>query len=241
MPHLLVWLFRSEDLEFNINLEEPHPCLPRYSYVAPPISLKNCELAAWPPHSRLGLSITWQHGRDGQNFIGTVEFAAGDDHLGQLRVQGELGHHGAQLRQIPVVIERCQVVQQLQGSHQGLWSWRRQKCEEMGRKCLCSKPMGKTHRGNTDRADLPFLHQNNLEPLLTPVSGVINALVLQVKTSSESFNQSTENYSQRIKKLKLLKVTFSAQMPTIDWSQQLLVTIFVIVNGFLCWLELRLR
>ena len=78
------------------------------------------------PHSRPALSITWQHGSDGEDLVWTVEFTAGDDHLGQLGVQGELCHHGAQLRQVTVVIERRQVVQQLQGSHQGLWGWRRQ-------------------------------------------------------------------------------------------------------------------
>lgn len=57
---------------------------------------------------------------------GAVEFAAGDDHLGQLVVYWEYRHHGDQLGEVPVLIEGRQVVQQLQGSHQGLWGWRRQ-------------------------------------------------------------------------------------------------------------------
>ena len=61
-----------------------------------------------------------EHGHDGEDLVAAVVLAARDQHLGQLRVQGELRHDGAQLRQVTVVIQGRQVVQQLQGSHQGL-------------------------------------------------------------------------------------------------------------------------
>ena len=52
-----------------------------------------------------------QHGRNGKDFVGTVVFAGGDQHLGQLRVEGELGHDGAQLGQVTVVVQSSQVVE----------------------------------------------------------------------------------------------------------------------------------
>ena len=61
-----------------------------------------------------------EHRHDGEDLVAAVILAAGDQHLGQLGVQGELGHDGAQLGEVPVIIQRRQVIQQLQRSHQGL-------------------------------------------------------------------------------------------------------------------------
>lgn len=52
------------------------------------------------------------------------EPTAGDEHLGQLGIQQELGHCRAQLPPLVFVSERRQAAQPLQGSHQGLRSWR---------------------------------------------------------------------------------------------------------------------
>ncbi len=61
-----------------------------------------------------------KHGGNGEDLIAAVVLAGGDQHLGELGIQGELGHDGAQLRQVPVIVQRRQVVQQLQRSHQRL-------------------------------------------------------------------------------------------------------------------------
>ena len=41
-----------------------------------------------------------KHRRGGQDFVRAVELAGGDAHLSQLRIEGELRHHGAQLGQV---------------------------------------------------------------------------------------------------------------------------------------------
>ena len=41
-------------------------------------------------------------------------------HLGQLGIKWEFSHDGAQLCQVAIIVQGRQVVQQLQGSHQGL-------------------------------------------------------------------------------------------------------------------------
>merc|ERR1719445_487009 len=64
-----------------------------------------------------------EHGYDGENLIAAVVFTAGYQHLGQLRVQGELGHDGSELSQVAVIIQGRQVVEKLQSSHQSLWCW----------------------------------------------------------------------------------------------------------------------
>lgn len=48
--------------------------------------------------------------------------AAGNQHFGQLRIQWKLGHNGTQVCKISVIIQGGQIVEQLQGTHQGLWS-----------------------------------------------------------------------------------------------------------------------
>ena len=58
-----------------------------------------------------------EHRHDGVDLVAAVVLAAGDQHLGQLGVQGELGHDGAHLGEVPVIIQRRQVVQH---SHHGL-------------------------------------------------------------------------------------------------------------------------
>ena len=50
-----------------------------------------------------------EHGRDGENFVGTLIVARSDQHLGQLWIQRKLGHHGTQLGQLSVVVKRCNV------------------------------------------------------------------------------------------------------------------------------------
>lgn len=49
--------------------------------------------------------------------------AAGDQHFRELRVQRKLRHDGPQVGKVAVVVERRQVIEQLQGSHQSLRSW----------------------------------------------------------------------------------------------------------------------
>lgn len=108
---------------------------------------------------------------------GAVECTAGD--LGQLAVYREYRHHGDQLGEVPVLIEGRQVVQQLQGSHQGLWGWRRQN----GR----SEPlMGFQAQGQKSDERWNNLHNcllaimaklwNNLDSFQTPGSSLICAV-----------------------------------------------------------------
>ena len=65
---------------------------------------------------------TWQHGCDGEDLIATVGITGCNDHLGQLRVQWKLSHHGPQLRQFTIIVQASQVVEQLERSHQCLRS-----------------------------------------------------------------------------------------------------------------------
>lgn len=83
-----------------------HHCVP----TAPP----------WQPHAPQG---TCEHGSQADHFLHAVELAGGDEGLGQLRVQRELRHDDPHLRQIPVIIQGCQVVQVLQRLHQRLGGW----------------------------------------------------------------------------------------------------------------------
>lgn len=134
------------------------------------------------------ISITWQHGSDGEDLVWTVEFTAGDDHLGQLGVQGELCHHGAQFRQVTVVIERCQAVQQLQGSHQGLWGCRRQNGRDGPLTMFQAHGAKRTwQRFAQNNLHYIFSQQNLCGALLpTCTSGLINTLVLHVYNYSQS-------------------------------------------------------
>lgn len=74
-----------------------------------------------------GIKTTWQHGSDGQNFIGAVVITTGNDHFGQLGVERKLSHHRAQLSELTIIVERGQVIQQLKSSHQGLGSCKKMK------------------------------------------------------------------------------------------------------------------
>lgn len=55
--------------------------------------------------------------------------AAGYQHFGKLGVQGEFRHYGPQIGEIAVVVKGGQVIQKLQGSHQGFGRWRVHKIE----------------------------------------------------------------------------------------------------------------
>ena len=58
---------------------------------------------------------------DAEDFVGAVALRAVDQHLGQLRVQRELRHDGAELCEVALVVQRAQVVEQLQRAYQRLW------------------------------------------------------------------------------------------------------------------------
>ena len=45
-----------------------------------------------------------------QYLVATVVLAAGYQHLGELGVQRKLGHDGAQLGQVPVIVQPCSAV-----------------------------------------------------------------------------------------------------------------------------------
>ena len=53
-----------------------------------------------------------EHRSDGEYLVGAVVFAGRDQHLGQLRIERKLGHDGAELGQVAVVVQRCQVVEE---------------------------------------------------------------------------------------------------------------------------------
>lgn len=55
-----------------------------------------------------------------ENLVGALELGGGHDHLGELGVQRELGHDGAHLRQVALVVQGPQVVEHLQSAHEGL-------------------------------------------------------------------------------------------------------------------------
>lgn len=80
----------------------------------------------WKSPSKKGnfVTRTWQHSDNRENFVGAVVTRTLDQHLAQGRVQRELSHHLTQLRQVAVIVQRAQVVQQLQGTHQSLGGWR---------------------------------------------------------------------------------------------------------------------
>mmetsp|Transcript_15069 Transcript_15069/g.63555 ORF Transcript_15069/g.63555 Transcript_15069/m.63555 type:complete len:372 (+) Transcript_15069:2103-3218(+) len=61
-----------------------------------------------------------EHRGDGEDLVGASELRRDAHHLRQLRVQRELGHHLAHLGEVPVVVQRAQVVEQLQRAHQRL-------------------------------------------------------------------------------------------------------------------------
>mmetsp|Transcript_2137 Transcript_2137/g.3137 ORF Transcript_2137/g.3137 Transcript_2137/m.3137 type:complete len:391 (-) Transcript_2137:559-1731(-) len=60
------------------------------------------------------------HGHDAEHLVGAVELRRGQDHLGQLGVQGQLRHSVAQVREVAIVVQCPQIVEQLQGPHQRL-------------------------------------------------------------------------------------------------------------------------
>ena len=51
---------------------------------------------------------------------GARELGRGDEHLGHLRVQGELRHEAADRRQVAFVVQGAQVVEQLERAHERL-------------------------------------------------------------------------------------------------------------------------
>lgn len=63
-------------------------------------------------------AVTCQHGGDDDHLADAVVLAGGQQRLGHLGLQGELGHDDAHLRQVPLVIQGGQVVQLLQCLHQ---------------------------------------------------------------------------------------------------------------------------
>ena len=59
-----------------------------------------------------------------RHLVGAVVLGARDQHLGELRVERELGHGRAELGEVTVVVERPKVVEQLERAHQRLGCWR---------------------------------------------------------------------------------------------------------------------
>lgn len=71
-------------------------------------------------HNQFSLFLTRQHGRNWKYLIGAIVLATGYQHLSQLWIERKLGHNGTEIRQIAVVVEGGQIVEQLQGAHQSL-------------------------------------------------------------------------------------------------------------------------
>ena len=69
------------------------------------------------PHEHVGRR---QHRGDRQDLVAAPELRRGDDHLGELRVQGQLGHRRADVGELALVVDRAQVVEQLERAHQRL-------------------------------------------------------------------------------------------------------------------------
>lgn len=65
-----------------------------------------------------------EHRGDGEDFVGAIVVAARDDHLGELRIERKLCHHGTQFSQLSFVVYGRQVVQKFEGPHERLWSRR---------------------------------------------------------------------------------------------------------------------
>lgn len=61
-----------------------------------------------------------EHRDDRDDLVGTAERRRGDDGFRQLRVERQLGHHGPHGRELPLVVEGSQVVEELEGAHQRL-------------------------------------------------------------------------------------------------------------------------
>ncbi len=59
-----------------------------------------------------------KHGGDGEDLVRAVELGGGDEHLDKLGIEGELGHNGAQVGHIAVVVQGSQVIEELEGAHQ---------------------------------------------------------------------------------------------------------------------------
>lgn len=68
-----------------------------------------------------------EHGDDAQGFSQASEFRSSQENCGQLRIEWEIGHVVAELGQFTFVVQSAQVVEQFQGSHQGLRSRRIEK------------------------------------------------------------------------------------------------------------------
>ncbi len=61
-----------------------------------------------------------EHCGDAERLVAALECGAGDHHLAQLRVQREVAHDVPDARQVPVVVQSAEVVEELQGAHQRL-------------------------------------------------------------------------------------------------------------------------
>lgn len=71
---------------------------------------------------------TREHGGDGEDLIRAVQLGRRDEHLGQLRIERKLGHQRAELRQLALVVDRREIVEQLERTHQRL---RRRRIHEV--------------------------------------------------------------------------------------------------------------
>mmetsp|Transcript_14985 Transcript_14985/g.34329 ORF Transcript_14985/g.34329 Transcript_14985/m.34329 type:complete len:504 (+) Transcript_14985:753-2264(+) len=70
------------------------------------------------PHERIGRVEHRDHRED---LVRAIQLRREEQHLGELWIERELGHHGAQLGEVAVVVKRTKVVEQLERAHQGLW------------------------------------------------------------------------------------------------------------------------
>lgn len=68
--------------------------------------------------------LSRQHAHNGQNLLTAPQVHTGNEHLGDGGLKGELSHLAAQAGEEALLIQRSQVVQLLQGTHQGGCCWR---------------------------------------------------------------------------------------------------------------------
>ena len=61
-----------------------------------------------------------QHGHDAHDLVGALELRAREEHLAMLGRQRELRHPPAQLGQVALVVERAEVVEELERAHERL-------------------------------------------------------------------------------------------------------------------------
>mmetsp|Transcript_33474 Transcript_33474/g.99610 ORF Transcript_33474/g.99610 Transcript_33474/m.99610 type:complete len:386 (+) Transcript_33474:87-1244(+) len=69
------------------------------------------------PHERVGCV---EHRDDGEDLVRARELRRVEEHLCQLRVERELGHHRAELGERALVVEGAEVVEQLERAHERL-------------------------------------------------------------------------------------------------------------------------